>query len=369
MIEETNPNKNEIIKNKLNISNKNEIKNYKKEDILNNSIKKDDISNIIKFRKYLEEMKSNLLENFELEKFVNSGSESNVYSCNLKISKKKVAMKIISRKKGQKRNINELIISKKLKNKNIINFYGYYTIKKDELDCIIMEYAKFGNLRDFQKNLINRNFLSESLICFIAFQILNGLKYCHMCEIAHMDIKPQNITIDECLNVKIIDFSISLDYSKIKSNKIKLPFVGTNFYMAPEVIKKKIINKKDLNKVDLYSFGVVLYGLAFGIFPFNLSKEDYKDYHTIYKKIMKEKLVFDKDYCYSSHFIDFLKKLLEKDINKRININEALNHYWIKGGEILLNEKEKICNAELFLSHLITNHLKKFDDYLLKKHS
>ena len=367
MNEKTNCNKIEIIENKQNISNEKERENFETGLELNNSIKKEEITDITKFRKYLDVKNPNFLEIFEFDKFENSGSESNVFSGYVKKSKKKIAIKIISREKKEKRNTNELIISKKLKNKNIINFYGNCTIIEDELDCFIMEYAKFGNLRDFQKDLINKSFLSESLICFIAFQILNGLKYCHMCEIAHMDIKPQNITIDECLNVKIIDFSISLDYSKIKSNKIKLPFVGTNFYMAPEVIKKKIINKKDLNKVDLYSFGVVLYGLAFGIFPFNLSKEDYKDYHTIYKKIMKEKLVFDKDYCYSSHFIDFLKKLLEKDINKRININEALNHYWIKGGEILLNEKEKINNAEHFLSYLITDNLKNFDDYLKKR--
>ena len=42
---------------------------------------------------------------------------------------------------------------------------------------------------------------------------------------------------------------------------------------------------------------------------------------------------------FSLVFIDFLKKLLEKDIDKRININEALNHDWIKGANILFYHK------------------------------
>ena len=65
-----------------------------------------------------------------------------------------------------------------------------------------------------------------------------------------------NIVIDEYLKTKIIDFSISIDYNKINKNQIKIPFRGTNFYMAPEVIESKIKNKNDINKIDLYSFEV-----------------------------------------------------------------------------------------------------------------
>ncbi len=52
--------------------------------------------------------------------------------------------------KGMNNNINEIIISKKLKNKNIITNYGFCDIKKNEIDCIIMEYAKYGCIIDFQ---------------------------------------------------------------------------------------------------------------------------------------------------------------------------------------------------------------------------
>ena len=74
----------------------------------------------------------------------------------------------------------------------------------------------------------------------------------------------------------------------------------------------------------------------------------------------------EENYFFSSYFVDFLKKILEKDIKKRININEALNHYWIKGANILLDEKEQLLYEDPFLIQLLTNSCKKFNDYLGK---
>ena len=343
---------------------KKETKN--KESINSYNINLNSLLNDSKFQKYFEK-NIQFLENFELLEFIGSGSESEVYKVNIKSSKKTVAMKMISIKKNENKNINEINISKKLKNKNIINYYLSYEIEKNEAFCIIMDYGKHGNLIDFQKNLLSKNYLSESILCFLTYQILNGLKYIHMCKITHFDLKPQNIIVDEYLNIKIIDFSISLDYKKIDSNEIKLPFRGTSFYMAPEVLKSDTINKKDLNKVDLYSLGIILYYLAFGFYPFELNYEDAKKYDIIYNKILKDLKFENEDNYYSSHFIEFVTKLLEKDINKRININEALNHYWVKGANILFEEKEKTYNASNFLGYLVTDHFKNFDDYIQKK--
>ena len=49
-----------------------------------------------------------------------------------------------------------------------------------------------------------------------------------------------------------------------------------------------------------------------------------------------------------------------------MNINEALNHYWIKGAKILYDEKEKTYNATHFLGYLISDYIKNFDDYIKK---
>lgn len=312
-----------------------------------------------KAKPLLDRIEPKFLESFELLEFLGQGSESEVYKAYIKSSKKVVAMKMILIKKGRRKNKNEINISKKLKHKNIINFYVAGEFKKNELYCIVTDYAKYGNLRQFQKLSKIKSNLSESLICFLAYQILEGLKYCHLCKIIHFDLKPQNILIDNNLNVKIIDFSISLEYNKIISDKIKIPIRGSKFYIAPEIIKNDTIKIEDFNKIDIFSFGVILYNLAFDSYPF--FSEDINSFEQI---DLKELNTINK--YYSLYFIDFLKKLLEKDINKRINIEQALNDYWIKGVDILFKEKEKLNNDDIFLSHLIYDNFWAFNHYIKK---
>lgn len=333
--------------------------------------KQENHSNIINEKSKIEEdlrflssKNSKILENIELKEIIGYGNDTKIYR-GIWNKSKAISIKLIMNKKRKKKNNNnEIKISNKLKNKNIINHYG--TIIEDNEDFIIMEDGKFGNLKNFKNKELKKLYLSESLLCFFIYQILNGLKYIHLCKIAHFDLKPQNIIINQYLDVKIIDFSVSLDYSKIQSKKIQLPFRGTVFFMAPEVIKGETIDLNDINKIDLYSVGVMLYYLAFNSYPFELNHNDSKNYDKIYEKITKSFTPNKASVFYSVHFNNFLKKLLEKDIKKRININEALNDYWVKGAEILLNEKEKLGNISNFLSYLLMDHYKSFEDYIKK---
>ena len=332
---------------------------------------KDELKCEEELKRYLKKYNA-LHESFELTNYIDSGSESNVYNltiCNKKskekIIKKKAIMKLVFKSKRKKEDKKEIYISSILKNINIIEFYGYSEIEKDKTYYILMDYAKYGNLRKFQRETLKRKYFSESMICFLAFQILKGIRYCHYCKIAHMDIKPQNIVINDYLNAKLIDFSISINYkNRSNDDEIQLPFKGTNFYMSKEVLKSEKIKIKDLNKVDLYSFGVILYNLAFGSYPYGLCRGDEGNYDIIFEKIENGKLIFPNTTDYSPHFYDFISKLLEKDINKRIDIYEALNHYWIKGAKILLDEKEKCYNVSIFISYLLTDHIKLFNNYI-----
>jgi len=341
---------------------KNILSDSKERNFLKDPVKNDEF-----IQKYLKE-----INGIEVLEFIDSGSESNVYhisisskNSNQKKEKKNAIMKLILDKRKSKNN--EIYISRILKNKNIIDCYTS-VLDKENLSFLIMEYAKYGNLRNFNQKILKRTYFSESLICFLAYQILNGIKYMHICKITHMDLKPHNIVIDQYLNAKIIDFSISLNYKKKPPDSyIKLPFVGTNFYMSKEILKKEKIKVKDLHKVDLYSFGVILYNLAFASYPYGLEKKDADNYRTILEKIEANELTFPNTEDYSSHFLDFISKLLEKDIEKRMKMSEALEHYWIKGGRLLLNEQEKIYNAGIFLSYLLTDHISDFNEYISKR--
>ena len=318
-----------------------------------------DIKNIMK------QYYSPIWETFEIQNMLGKGSESWVNKVLHKKTKKEFTLKYIKNKE-QKRNINELKIASKLKNENIIRFLSYSCSSEDKSEIIIMENAKFGDLRNFQIKSLKRSILSESLICYLCNEIIKGLFFCHRNKIAHMDLKPHNIVIDDYLHAKLIDFSISINYNdKNLNDKIKLSFKGTKFYMPLEIINSRTIEYKDINKIDMYALGVILYNLAFGKYPYDIKYED--DYDIINEKLKKNKLEINNENHYSQIFIDFIEKLLKKDINERINLYEAMNHQWIKGGEILYNEKEKIFNIYSFTTQLITDNIKEFNDYVLKQ--
>ena len=137
--------------------------------------------------------------------------------------------------------------------------------------------------------------------------------------------------------------------------------------MPPEVIKTETIKLKDINKIDMYSLGVLLYRFAFFCYPYNLKNEDLDDYNKIYNKIKNNNLeINDENHEYSQYFINFIQKLLEKDITKRINIDEASDDYWVKGANILMDVKEKLCNDDSFLINLLCDYIYEFNCYMKK---
>ena len=353
---------------------KKELLSFTKDDEYIQESLKEMLKDLEEVKKYINKYNPKFFENLELVDFRDSGGESNVYTVipiykrqKEKNLNRKVIMKVILNN-SQKENNKEFSISYKLKNQNVINNYGYSTIKKNESSMILMEDARYGSIRNFLRNILKRKTLSESFICYLAYQILNSIKYIHKCNVAHMDIKLQNIVIDEYLTTKLIDFSISINYKDKKPNdSIELPCKGTSFYMSKEVLESKEIKIKDLQKVDLYALGVLLYNLAFGCYPYGLSYGDEENFEVILKKIKEGKLEYNSNNnkkAYSSYFLDFLTKLLEKDINKRINIKDAENHYWIQGANILLDEKEQYYNLEKFTCYLLTDYFKSFNDYI-----
>ena len=269
---------------------------------------------------------SDFIEKFELLKYISSGSSGVVYEGRYrKKPEKHVCLKFLlnkleeekREKKTKNININinsnlsskikEINIQKKLKDKNITEYYDYCDLKS--YGCIIMEFAKFGDLEYFQKKLIKKDSLSETLLVFITKQILDGLLYIHQSKIIHMDIKQQNILIDENFNIKITDFSVSFSYEKYKENdKINLPLAGTSLYMSPEVLLKSQIDYEDCSKIDLFSLGIVLFNLAFEKFPYELDYSCKRNFALILDKIKKEKLKIPE----KKTFFDFIQQIFGK---------------------------------------------------------
>ena len=307
-------------------------------------------------------------EYFELSDYISSGSTGAVWLAKFRKIKtdKFAALKFLIQKnnnkkrenKNEEENHTEILIQNKLKHKNIPDIYGYYKINGGT--CIAMEFCKY-DLRNFKKQLLKRNF-SETLLCYISFQILDAILNLQKNKIIHQDIKPQNILIDEYLNVKLCDFSISLNYSG-SDNYLNLKRTGTPYFMGPEILGEETIEKGEASKIDIYSFGVLIYLLAYCDYPYELAKVNDKDYSQILKNIQEKELTFPKN-NHSEKFHNFLTKCLQKDIRERYNIYEAMRDPWIQAHKYILDEKEKLNNGCKFLMNMMTNNIFEFNKFI-----
>ena len=323
---------------------------------------------------FLEQNYPQFFENFELSEYIASGSSGNVFKGIYKQNKKQVAIKVLknryNKEKKDKEKIlsrikQEMDISSKLHNINIMETYAYIN-KNENCNFCVLEYGKNGDLENFMRHLLKRMIISETAVNYFGKQILEGLEYLHKrCKIVHMDIKPGNILIDAGLSAKIADFSVSCSYAHFEpENLVKFPFVGTGKFMPPEIIEKANMKIKESEKIDIYSLGVTLYCLFYGMYPYKLHEVKGKDYDKILEKIKNEKLEFPEGIKISSLFKDFLIKTLEKDYSKRINLREALNHPWIKASKAIFDEKENLGCLENFLIKLITDGIANFNELI-----
>jgi serine/threonine protein kinase len=99
-------------------------------------------------------------------------------------------------------------------------------------------------------------------ISIILREILLGIEYLHSTGKIHRDIKPANILLTDKGEVKIADFGVSAELSKTDTNRES--FVGTPYWMAPEMLCSKKYNQK----VDIWALGITGINLATGRVPY-----------------------------------------------------------------------------------------------------
>lgn len=90
-----------------------------------------------------------------------------------------------------------------------------------------------------------------------------GLNYLHKNNVAHRDVKPENIMFCNkfSLHVKIIDFGVA---QKVNPTYFMTEAFGTPYYMAPEVIKG-VYNSRS----DIWSVGIILHIMLIGVPPYD----------------------------------------------------------------------------------------------------
>ena len=291
-------------------------------------------------------------------KMLGSGAFGEVWLVRHKDLNRDFAMKIIKKRKNksneEKEILNEIEILKKLDHPKILKIVDFYsTLKKY---YIITEYCPEGELFN---EIIKVGKFDEGQAAFIINQILKAIAYCHKNNIIHRDIKPENLMITNrekngCLQVKLIDFGTAKIFEKgHQENK----YVGSSYYMAPEIIKRKYDEK-----CDLWSIGVILYILLTGRPPFDGNDDD-----EILENVKKG--VYDK-WAYpfpllSPHAKDLIFNLLQYDPKKRLSAEEALDHPWFKTAEF--KKKDKVNSIPIELARELINNMTKYrSDNMLK---
>ena len=245
---------------------------------------------------------------------------------------KKYAIKKIAKSKIKfpSQMILEAEISLKVKHKSIMNYIEIFEDLK-YISCV-MELIEGGDLFDF---ILNHplGHLPDDMAIDLMTQIFEVLDYLHSVKnIVHRDLKPENflVQIDEDNKpiLKLIDFGFAayIPHENDKLNKI----VGTRAYSAPEVFEKNGYREK----VDEWSAGVIMFNMLTGYEPF-VGKTPSQ----LIDSIKYDKVNFD--LIQNKELRAINKKLLNRDVQKRISAKEALGEiYKLKYFKNKTNEKE-----------------------------
>ncbi|ONK80164.1 uncharacterized protein A4U43_C01F14570 [Asparagus officinalis] len=226
---------------------------------------------------------------------------------------------------------------------NVVHFHNAF--EDTSYIYIVMELCEGGELLD--RILAKKDSrYTEKDAAIVVRQMLKVAAKCHLHGLVHRDMKPENFlfkSTKEDSPLKATDFGLS-DF--IKPGKKFHDIVGSAYYVAPEVLKRKSGPES-----DVWSIGVITYILLCGRRPFWDKTED-----GIFKEVLRNKPDFRRKPWPSitNGAKDFVQKLLVKDPRTRLTAAQALSHPWVReGGDA----------SEIPLDISVLNNMRQFVKY------
>eukprot|EP01025_Chloroclados_australasicus_P009882 TRINITY_DN1383_c0_g1_i1.p1 TRINITY_DN1383_c0_g1~~TRINITY_DN1383_c0_g1_i1.p1 ORF type:complete len:679 (+),score=95.20 TRINITY_DN1383_c0_g1_i1:281-2317(+) len=278
-------------------------------------------------------------------KTLGEGAIGTVKLCYNTMDKKLYAVKMIDRsklnqqfkasrllKKGRKsRDLNkqisiiarEIALLKKLEHHNIVKLHEVIDpLDENQPVMLVMEYLQEGpvvkQMPDSGEGFRFEQ-LPEELAAEYFRMMCNGLDYLHYNRIVHGDLKPDNLLIDDCGELKIADFGcarVIAEQNSVQNNRF-----GTPCFRAPEMQSGQ---SYDPFNADIWAMGVCLYVMVFGTLPFQGDSEQ-----EVYHAIANQKLAFPDDVPVSPELRDLLINILQKDPKQRLSLYDIMQHDWV----------------------------------------
>ena len=234
----------------------------------------------------------------------------------------------------------EYFISEELQNHpNILKWLGSVNEGVLETESQGAQMIKYNILEVAQNGSLSRYIRLtgpwvEDCAKFLFWQVASAIKYMHDKNIAHFDVKLENILLDEYFNLKLADFGSA----EIFPNKNSLFNYkkGTNWYMAPEV--NHLSTSFSPFKADIYSLGVWLFLMLCGEFPMHTEQafnstdgssegEDIKSNDTLKMNLSWTQSSIIPEL--SSEWKDLLNNMIRISPSERFSIEEVLSHPWL----------------------------------------
>lgn len=214
----------------------------------------------------------------------------------------------------------ELEILTQIENPNIIQVHSI--LQRGPRVFIFMRYADNGDMLDF----IKKNGMVPEHQAKVWFkQMSSGVQYLHSRNIAHRDLKCENILLSRRYNVKIADFGFAR-YCVDKEGRriLSQTYCGSAAYAAPEVVNGTPYNPK---LADVWSLGIILYIMLNASMPFDDSN---------LRKLLKDQT--NRIWSFRSRVRDtvsssvrsLVRRILEPDITQRYSLDRILTHDWLR---------------------------------------
>jgi len=326
------------------------------------------------------------LNQYKLDRVLGQGSYGMVKLAYNREDEKNYAMKILSKKKLQKKGgmlfrrplpnrngrkpegplekiYREIAILKKVDHPNVVKLVEVVDDPMEDNLYMVFELLEKGEVLEIPTNIPMCE--EEAIKCFR--DVVHGLEYLHYQKVIHRDIKPSNLLRADNGEVKIADLGVSDEFDGVDA--MLTATAGTPAFTPPECLKAGSSAASSScgfsgRAADIWSLGVTLFCLVCGYLPFPGSSV-----MEVYEKIQTQDPEIPSKL--SSELQDLIQRMLIKDPAERLTLPDIKLHSWVTGyGVYPMMEEEDNCTLIEVTEDEVENsiqHINNLDSLILVK--